>query len=95
MYSLWLAQIQPNPVNTDTEGVKEKVHIKLVEIRENVKVFFPQGQKGHTFSYKNPGYCHHSLIKIPNSKIFHNFTPLIRPLIRNLENQKPVTCQFH
>ena len=55
MYSLWLAQIQSNPVNMDTEGVIEKVHIKLVEIRENVRAFFPQGQKGHTFSHKNPG----------------------------------------
>ena len=55
MYSLWLAQIQSNPVNMDTEGVREKVHINLVEIRENVRAFFPQGQKGHTFSYKNPG----------------------------------------
>ena len=52
MYSLWLAQIQSNSVNMDTEGVIEKVHIKLVEIRENVRAFFPQGQKGHTFSHK-------------------------------------------
>ena len=38
--------IRSNPVNTDTEGPLKSVRIKRVELRENVRAFFPQGQ-GH------------------------------------------------
>ena len=27
--------------------------------------------------------------------VFYNFTPLIRPLIRNRKIEMPVSCQFH
>ena len=36
--------IQSNSVITDTEGAMESVHIKRVEFRENVRVFFQRGQ---------------------------------------------------
>ena len=36
--------IQSNLVNTDTEGDIESVRVNRVEFRENVGVFFPQGQ---------------------------------------------------
>ena len=37
------------PVNTDTEGTIQsvcinRVHIKRIEFRENVRAFFPQGE---------------------------------------------------
>ena len=39
-----IRKVQSNPVNTDIEGVIESVLIKRVEVRENVRAFFPQGQ---------------------------------------------------
>ena len=39
-----LKNLQLNCVKTDTKGVIESAHIKRVELKENVKAFFPQGQ---------------------------------------------------
>ena len=33
-----------NSVNTDTGGAEENVHIKWVDLTENVRTFFTQGQ---------------------------------------------------
>jgi len=38
-------EIQSNPVNTDIEGAIESVRIERVEFGENVRAFFPQGQR--------------------------------------------------
>ena len=39
-----LEPVQSNPVNTDTEEAILGVRIKWVELRENVRAFFAQGQ---------------------------------------------------
>ena len=44
-YFWWLLRVQSNPVYMDTEGSIESVHIKGVEFRENIRAFFPQGQR--------------------------------------------------
>ena len=51
---------QSNPVNTDTERAMESVpvksgdRIKLVEFKENVGAFFPQGQKKRSVIMRCP-----------------------------------------
>ena len=74
-----------------------------ITVTNVIKVtFFLARQNGHTFLYKNPSLmwsptntANGHILKSLTVDVFYNFTPFIRPLIRNRKIKMPVSCQFH